>query len=127
MKHVYSVLVLLLALAMSMPAPVWADGWTDRPQPGTGEGGDNDDSDHPWGGDYIIGGGSDGGAKSYNTTVLTGYPIVDVFINIIINDYIFTETSSLIKTRQPAVLSKPSRPATAKSGGKYLISARKER
>jgi hypothetical protein len=127
MKHVYSVLVLLLVLAMSMPAPVWADGWTDNPQPGTGDGGDTDDSDHPWGGDYIIGGGTDDGAKSYNTTVLTGYPVVDVFINIIINDYIFTEPSSPIKTRQPAVLSKPSRPTTVKSGGKYLISARKER
>jgi len=128
MKHVYSVLVLLMALVVSVPTPLWADGWSDRPtEPGTGEGGDIDDSDHPWGGDWIVGGGSEGGVKSYNATVLTGYPIFDVLINTLISDIFISETTSVIKTRQPAILSKPSRQATVKSGGKYLISSRKER
>jgi hypothetical protein len=127
MKHVYSVLVLLMALVVSVPTPVWADGWSDRPDlPGTGSGGDIDDSDHPWGGDWIIGGGSEGGVKSYKATVLTGYPIFDLLINNLISDFFITE-AGVVKTRQPAVLSKPSRLTTVKYGEKQFISFRKER
>jgi hypothetical protein len=89
MKQVYTALVLALVL-------VFALGSTASAGIAPGEnydhplvsGGGGDDGDHPWGGDRIGDGGTGiTDVRVISTSVATGYPVVDLFINYLLGGY----------------------------------------
>jgi hypothetical protein len=82
MKRTFALLVMALALLFmlvsAVPAVVTPLGGPHDPVGGSNDG---EDGDHPWGGDRVILGSSGSpSTRIVRTSILTGYPAVDIFI-----------------------------------------------
>jgi hypothetical protein len=92
MARVLSVMALTLVLVfcLGVPATSGIIPFEDYNRPSgsndLGDGG-GEDEDHPWGGDRVVGGGSGTGTSTYryvDIEIITGYPLLDIFITRIV-------------------------------------------
>lgn len=95
MKSMISIWLLLLALMCFFTSSVISEDKPYVPPPSSGEGSDDSDGGHPWGGDDNSIGNIGGKDIGYIETIWeTGFPVLDIMIFVIKREWILVQLSS---------------------------------